>query len=164
MELKALLKQKRKAILDRWMDQILKTYPEDAARFMRQNPNRFSNPVGRTYIAETECLFDALVGEADVPTICSALDQINKIRAVQDFTASRAVAFIFFLKTAIRAELDSELSETRLTSDLLSLESKIDGVALMAFDSYMQCREKLFEIKCKDIRRRASLFGSANNE
>jgi len=164
MELKALLKQKRKAILDRWVDKILKTYPEDAARFMKQNPNRFSNPVGRTYIAESETLFDALIGESDFQTVAAALEQINKIRAVQDFSASRAVAYIFFLKTAIREELDDRLTEARLIGDLLSLESKIDGMALMAFDSYMQCREKLFEIKCKDIRRRASFFGATSDE
>jgi hypothetical protein len=162
MKLKVLLKQRRQAIIDRWLSLIIKTYPADAAKFMGRESNQFSNPVGHTFAREIETLFDALVGDAGTPAVNSSLDEINKIRAVQDHTASRAVAYIFFLKTAIREEID-EKSEGRIVEDLLSLESQIDGMALLAFDSYMRCREKLFEIKCDDIRRRASLFGIANN-
>jgi hypothetical protein len=164
MELETLLTQKKKAILNRWLDHILKTYPEDAARFMGQQPNRFANPVGQTYRAETEILFDALTGKTGAGAIKSSLEQINKIRAVQDFSPSRAVVFIFFLKTAIREELADDLVDAGLIQQLLSLESKIDGMALSAFDSYMQCREKLFEIKCSDIRRQASLFRGSRKE
>lgn len=164
MKIRSLLIQKRKAIHERWLSQILKTYPADAARFMSQNPNRFGNPVGHTYSREIEILFNALIDEVTTDEIDSALDEINKIRAVQDFNASQAVAYIFLLKTAVREELDAELSDTQVVKDLLSLESRIDGMALMAFDSFMRCREKLFEIKCKDIRRRASLFGGPDNK
>jgi hypothetical protein len=164
MELKTFLTQNRRAILSRWLDHILKTYPADAARFMRQNPNQFSNPVGHTYIAEIETLFDALLGEAAEDAVGDSLERINKIRAVQDFSASRAVSYIFLIKTAIREEITREEHDKRMTADLLALETKIDGMALTAFDSYMRCREKLFEIKCKDIRRRMSPFGGPDNE
>jgi hypothetical protein len=160
MELKTLLIQKRKAILDRWLAQILKTYPADAARFMGLQNDRFANPVGRIFQTETETIFDVLIGNAEAGAIDNSLEQINKIRAVQDFSASQAVAFIFFLKTAIREELASDLTEAGLIRQLLSLESQIDGLALNTFDSYMHCREKLFEVRCNDIRRQASLFGN----
>jgi hypothetical protein len=163
MKLKTLLTQKRKAILDRWLSMIIKTYPADAARFMKQANNQFGNPVGHTIANEIETLFDGLVGDADIKAIKSSLDLINKIRAVQEFTASRAVAYIFFLKTAIREEFSDQPVEGRNVDEMLSLESQIDGMALLAFDSYMQCREKLFEIKCNDIKRQARLFDGANN-
>jgi hypothetical protein len=164
MKLKTLLIENRKAILERWLTLILKTYPADAARFMKQNPNRFNNPVGHTYSEQISVLFDALVGEADSEAVKSSLEQINKIRAVQDFSASRAVAFIFFLKTAIRENLTDRLHDGHLAGELLNLESEIDGMALAAFDSFMQCREKLFEIKCRDIKRRASLFATPDKD
>jgi hypothetical protein len=164
MELKELLTQKRKAILERWLNQILKTYPSDAARFMGRQADRFANPVGQTFKSEIEKIFDVLIGRAEIEIIESALENINKIRAVQDFSAAQAVAFIFFLKTAIREELAGELNRNNLTTSLLSLESQIDGLALNTFDSYMKCREKLFEVKCNEIRRRAMIIGSSDSE
>jgi hypothetical protein len=164
MELKTLLAQKRKAILDRWLSKILKTYPADAVGFMSRNTNRFGNPVRYTLSHEIEILFNALVGDVQAGSVNAALEQINKIRAVQDFTPSQAVAYVFLLKTAIREELNGELNGNGVIEDMLSLESRIDGLALMAFDSYMRCREKLFEVKCNDIRRRASWVGVLDKE
>ena len=41
-----LLQSKRAAILARWNRLALEVYPEDAARFMRREKDRFQNPVG----------------------------------------------------------------------------------------------------------------------
>jgi len=164
MKINRLLKERRKEILDRWWSGILDTYPQDGARFLRTKKNRFSNPVGHTLSHEIEKLFDALIGEADMETVAAALREINNIRAVQDFTPSRAVAFVFFLKTAIRKELAEDLKRGDLSAELLSMESQIDGLALMAFDSYMSCRERLFTARCNDIRRQATLFAGDNKD
>ena len=94
----------------------------------------------------------------DAGSIESSLERINKIRAVQDFKPSQAVAFVFLLKTALREELGAELYQGGMTQQLLSLESQIDGLVLIAFDNYMRCREKLFEVRCNDIKRQASIF------
>jgi hypothetical protein len=153
MSLTKLLAQKREEILDAWLASILDTYPADSAAFMKRQPNRFANPVGYTLAQETGVLFDHLLGDGDTDLAASALERINKIRAVQDFSASEAVAFVFFLKGAVRNVLSRELADGRLTAELLALESKIDDMALMAFDGYMQCREKIFQIRCDSIRR-----------
>ncbi len=153
MNLSTLLANKRKDILDTWLSLILETYPADSAAFMKRQPNRFANPVGHTFAHETGVLFDHLLGDGDVNEVTAALERINKIRAVQDFSASEAVAFVFFLKSAVRKVLSRELADGRLTADLLAWESRIDETALLAFDSYMQCREKLFQIRCDSIRR-----------
>jgi hypothetical protein len=153
MSLSTLLANKRKDILDTWLSLILDTYPADSAAFMKRQPNRFANPVGHTFAHETGVLFDHLLGDGDIDAATAALERINKIRAVQDFSASEAVAFVFFLKSAVRKVLSHELADGQLTADLLALESRIDETALLAFDSYMQCREKLFQIRCDSIRR-----------
>lgn len=159
MGLKNFLTKNRKAIIDRWLARISNTYPADASKFLLNNTNRFSNPVGQTFAREIEIIFDGLIDKADAGAVGNSLEQIDKIRAVQDFTASQAVAYVFFLKTAIREELEAGQPDHDLDREMLSLESKIDGMALMAFDSYMRCREKLFEVRCNDIKRQASLFG-----
>ncbi len=154
---KTLLKKKKKAILDKWFSLIVKTYPADGTQFIATNKNHFANPVGSTISKEIENLLDALIEGADAAQFEKACMGINRIRAVQDFTASQAVAFIFFLKTAIREELSESLSDKKAFEELLSLESTIDAIALIAFDTYMQCREKLHEIKYAGIKRRAAV-------
>jgi hypothetical protein len=125
---------------------------------MKRQRNRFANPVGQTFAREAEHILDALITDCDPQDRAAAIERINKIRAVQDFSPSKAVAFIFFLKSAIRTVLNRDLAGGELTDQLLSLESEIDNMALQAFDNYMQCREKLFEIRCRDIRRQAQLY------
>jgi hypothetical protein len=143
--LKALLKDRRKAIIKRWFCMIVDTYPPGSREFLLQKNEKFANPVGSTLHKEINILYDELLSKTDLATISSSFENINKIRAVQDFTASQAVAYIFSLKIAIREVLADDL----LDNDILR--------QLISFDTYMQCREKLFEIKCSDIRRKSAL-------
>ena len=84
------------------------------------------------------------------------LDKIISIRAIQDLSPSKAVAFIFLLKTAIRKELQQEILEKGILEELLELESRIDGLALLCFDIYMKRREKLYEIRTNEAKTRVS--------
>jgi hypothetical protein len=86
----------------------------------------------------------------DTDRIATALDAIIRIRAVQDLTASQAVGFVFLLKP-ILLELQPERNPVLL--DVL-LNDRIDRLALMAFDKYMQCREQLADIRVNEGRRR----------
>ncbi|UCD82010.1 MAG: hypothetical protein JSW26_11455, partial [Desulfobacterales bacterium] len=63
-------------------------------------------------------------------------------------------AFVYSLKKVVRELLDQELSERRSVNELLAFESKIDQLGLMAFDIYMACREKIYQIKATEARNR----------
>ena len=78
------------------------------------------------------------------------LDGIVRIRAVQDFAPSQAVSFIFVLKGVVRGELKNELLENRFSEELAAFDSAVDVLALFAFDIYMKCREKIYELKAKE--------------
>ena len=133
---------------------ILETYPPDAAKFFKQEGNCFANPVGYTLLGEIEPLYRELLEGLDAEKISPFLDRIIRIRAIQDFSPSEAVAFVYFLKKVIREELASEIHENRLYEDLLKFDSRIDELALIAFDTYMQCREKIYEIRVDEVRNR----------
>ena len=89
-------------------------------------------------------------------SICSFLDRIISIRAIQEFPPSAAVAFIFLLKKAIRNTLEKEIVKGDISHKLLEYESRIDGLSLLCFDMYMKRREKIYEIKVNEIKNRAS--------
>jgi len=50
-------------------------------------------------------------------------------------------------------------NETEISEELLNFEQRIDKIALMAFDIYMECREKIYEIKIKEFKQRAGDYG-----
>ena len=143
--------------MKRWLDLIFDTYPADTRRFLRKQKDPFANPVGSTLSRELETLYKEFIGKADSDKMASALDGIVRIRAIQGFAASEAVAFIFLLKRIIREETGKEVREDRLASEeLLALESRLDDLALQAFDVYMTCKEKVFEIQAREARNHVS--------
>jgi hypothetical protein len=152
MVLEHLLPQKRAAILERWFQLILETYPADTSRFLKQQKDRFINPVGYTISQEIEALYDELLQEMNPDKLAACLDNIIRIRAVQDFPPSQTIAFIFLLKKAIREELASEIAENRVLEELSKFESKIDKLVLLALDIYMKCREKVYEIRVNEAK------------
>jgi hypothetical protein len=87
----------------------------------------------------------------DTDQLLGALDGIIRIRSVQDFTPSETVGFVFRLKDVIR-EVVGEVGEE---NDFGDLESRIDRVALLAFEKYTECREQLHRVRNREIESRA---------
>lgn len=158
MKLGNLLSKKRSVILKRWLDSILETYPADTQRFLKKRNDRFDNPVGYTLSEQTECLYAELIDERDIEPskVSPILDRIIRIRTVQDFSPSQAVAFILALKKVIREELKGGIRDNDLSDELLIFHEKIDEMALIAFDIYMKCREEIFEIRVNQAKNQIS--------
>lgn len=141
------LAKNKNAIVKDWFDLVAKTYAPDTAQFLKRNQDPFTNPVGGSLSKGLAGLFDQLLSDPDRETVRSYLDPIIRIRAVQDFTPSEATAFILALKQIIRDHLKKDLSDSHTANALLEFESKIDSLNLFAFDLYMTCREKLYELR-----------------
>ena len=147
-----ILTQKKTVIVRRWFDRVLETYPPDASRFMEKEKDRFANPVGATISSGLETIYKELLHEMNPETVSDALDGIIRIRSVQEFSPSQAIAFVFLLKRVIAEELESEFRDSRVFEELLSFDAKIDQLALIAFDTYMRCREKIFQIRVDEVK------------
>ena len=147
MALENLLLQNKTTILKRWFDLILETYPADAVTLMRKEQNQFKNPVGATFSREIATLFKQLCEGVQNGECRASLDAILKIRSVQDFSPSKAVGFVFQLKNAIEETLRSEIRREQNIEAWRALQSRIDALALQAFDLYMDCREKICQIR-----------------
>jgi len=153
--LATLLEQNREAVLGKWFDRIRGTYPEVTSEFLAKQKDQFRNPVGHAISQSIGPVFDQVVSAMDSDEILRALDGVIRIRSVQDFTPSEAVAFIFELKAVIREVMDAEIRGTERWNDWVELESRIDRVALLGFEKYTECREKLHEIRNNEIKSRA---------
>jgi len=156
MKLTDLLTRKKSRIVDGWLRVIYESYAAETAIFLKKDKDRFDNPVGASISQGIKGLYDALLVEMDTDRVLAFLDEIIKIRAIQNFSPSQALAFIFLLKNVIREELAKELRAEDLSGELLELESRIDGLALLGFDVYTKRREKLCEVRVNEIKNRVS--------
>ena len=147
--LKSILKQQKQVILQTWIDMFLSAYSNDAAKFMKRQKDKFQNPVGLTVSENTEILFDELIEGFDNEKTYSALDNILKIRAVQDFSPSQAVSFIYFLKEIIAEQIGDQLKQENLLLEFRDFDNRIDQLVLLTFYIYTKCRENLFTIRLK---------------
>ena len=147
MGLEEQLARKKDAIVNDWIERVSRTYAPDTAHFLKNVQDPIANPVGQSLRVGLPGLFEQLLVGPDKEAVKTYLDPIVRIRAVQDFTPSQATAFIFILKTVIRDHLKKELGDNGTARSLFAFESKIDSLSLYAFDIYMECREKIFDLK-----------------
>ena len=59
-------------------------------------------------------------------------------------------------RRSVEEEVASELQDREQWDDLLKFEEKIDKAALIAFDIYMECREKIYEITADHAKNQVS--------
>lgn len=147
MDLISRIRASRDRILDQWFTHTINTYPPETAKVLGKSGNRFDNPVGVATMDSLQQTLDLMFQPSfEAEDIGNALDSVIRIRAVQSFSASRAVGFVFFLKSIIRTELNGDTDP--------ALEDRIDRTALAAFDRFMKCREDIYLLKATEAKRR----------
>lgn len=154
MRLEDLLAQRKNEIIKDWFDQVVETYPADTAAFLKGREDSFANPVGSTIYKSLKLLYTELLKGIDRSVIPPILDPIIRIRAVQDFTPSKAVGFIFCLKKVVQNHLNEKIKHSTFENELRLFEEKIDELSLIAFDLYMVCREKIYQLKANEVKNR----------
>ena len=155
MRLESLLNRNKRTILEDWFHLLVETYPADSAQFLKREKDAFANPVGSSARAGLEAVFDELLGDMDSEALTDFLDPLIRIRAAQSFTPSRATGFIFLLKKSIRKIISKDISSLGLHDELHAFEMRIDELALLGFDIYMECREKIYQLKEKEVKNQA---------
>ena len=155
MDIEKRLLRSKKALLRKWFDLLAGAYPAEMSNMLKQQSSQFANPVGHTFKVALGEILDEFLGENSMEAMAPLLDKVIRIRAVQDFSPSSSLAFIFALKTLAREVLEAELASGEVHGvDLSDFDDKVDGLALFAFDVYMRCRENLFEARMTEVKNR----------
>ncbi len=179
MTLRELFAQRKSALCERWLDAILADYGEQTAALWRRERDRFANPIGHILSTELPRIVEVVSSDGDLAAASAALEAIIQIRSVQDLAPSRAVAFVYLLRDVVRSELAPKgsgsaasfvlapqgapsgggsaasfvLAEGALAAELAGLDRRIELLALLAFDVYVQCRERLFRLRLDELKR-----------
>lgn len=165
MKLEDFLAERRATVVNRWFQLLAAEYPPETAGFLQREKDRFANPVGYTIWQAITGLFEALLSEKeDTAKTASCLDDFLRIKAIQDFLPSQAVGGIFHLKKIVQDELAGEIQAAHISpEEILVFAGRVDRLALQAFDIYLACREKLYEIRVNEVKNRtARLLQKAN--
>jgi hypothetical protein len=154
MMMKSFIKINRNEILRRWREHVMSSYSSQGAAFMERERDRFANPVGASINDVTSHMLESLIEETDQSVYQEPLESFIKIRAVQEYTASQAVGFVFMLKNAIKETPGFEATFKEASEEQFTVLNRIDRMALDAFDCYAACREKLCDIAMNEFKRR----------
>ena len=141
----------RSAILENWRRLIFATYPGEAPKTLKRSKAPFMNPIGEIIRSGTEEVLEGFFGSADREALSSSLEGIVRMRAVQEFTPARAVSFVFGIKDAVR----EEAWKNEMPMPPGHEEMRVDDLALLAFELYVACREKVFDLRAKMMRDRS---------
>lgn len=142
-----LLSKRKESIIEKSFDLTISTYPENTQEFFKEKKKQFTNPVGYTVYQAIKNIIEDLVKNSPLESFVPSLEEIIRIRAVQDLTPSAAVGFIFLIKKAVYEELHKETD----SREVLGFFSQIDSLALVAFDIFMKYREKIYDLKAKEL-------------
>ncbi len=134
-----------------WFEAVIATYPAESASFFRDTKDQFSNPVGATLRRGVREIFEVVSGDSfDPDKAREALLPVVKLRAVQEFPPSVAIGFLFELPRIIARGMRRNDHETRRFLERVS--RNLEQAVLMAFDIYMDCKTKVFELKARQSR------------
>jgi hypothetical protein len=153
MELSRLLEKNRPAILKKWLVEIFDTYPADTSRFLKGQEDRFANPVGYTITANAGYILEGLIKGVDAGQLSACLEQIIRIRAVQDFTPSQAVSFMDSLKAVIASQVKMQIHKYNLWDEWAEFETRIDGLTQCAYELHTEMKQRIAIIRTREIDR-----------
>ena len=156
MEIREALAQKKKDILALWIERTLDTYTSPG--FFKKAVDPFANPVGSNISMGLTQLFEALIEGKGADAYIQPLDQVVRIRAVQEFTPGQAVAPLLELKWVIKQVFSANKSTQALLGGLDHLDCEIDRIALAAFDIYSECREQLYRNRVAELKSGRSIL------
>ena len=156
MTFESKLAERKAELAERWADLILQSYPKETQKVWGRQKDRFQNPVGAAIVDATRDLMGQMLDWKDADAICVSLDKLIRIRAVQDFSPSQAVSFVFLLKKLLRDEFFKPMNEAGTLEELLRFEAKVDNLAMMSFDIYCKSREQVYRLRVEEIKRAQS--------
>lgn len=153
MDALEILRQYRKQAVEQWTEAVFATYPLQTVGFLRTKTDPFANPVAHMTRQAAGAVYDAMIGEDVAPeAVKTAIERFVKLRAVQKFNPGQSMAVFYLLKPILRQLALPEMLQGGFLTEYLEAESRLDTLALLAFDIFCAARETLAEARIKEIR------------
>ena len=160
-----LLEERKDTIVERWVDAVLSAYPSDSAALFQAQRDPFANPLGHSVREGTKGVFQTILDGVDREDLRTHLDKIVRIRAVQQFTPSEALSFVFSLRSIVQDVIPEAETDARFRKGLADMNRTIDEVALAAFELYAARREEVSQLRINEVKRQVTwVMAKVNRE
>ncbi len=150
MNLSDALKNKEDKILSLWVERTLDSYISSG--FFKSSQDRFANPVGANIKEGLSRVYRLIRDKGEMQEFAEPLDQVIRIRAVQEFTPSQALAPILELKWVVKQIFSADKDCRELLQELDTFDCDVDRIALAAFDLYTECRDRLNRARIRELK------------
>ncbi len=145
------LLENQTVLVKQWIDRAMSVYHADSLNFLTTQKDRFANPLGYKVESAIEHLYKSIRGVVDDEKMLPYLEQLLKMRAVQDHSASAAVAFIFDIKRLLRDRCRSE-KYALADDDWWTFTCQVDELAMKTFELYSASRERLYLVRLQELK------------
>jgi hypothetical protein len=146
MQIEEQIVRHKDSILKKWQQAIIDTYPTGAGNYLLENKNKFTNPIGYTIEKSLPAILNAVIEGNLTGLAKESIDDIIRIRAVQEFEPAEALTFLYSLKAVII----SLLSDDAELSAFLQIESIFNEINNYGINTYVRFREKIYDIKANE--------------
>lgn len=148
-----IFRDKKKEVVKRWIEAVFGGYPLETVGFLRTIQDQFANPVAHMTREAGDVIYDAMIGEDVNPEeVRAALDRFIKFRAVQKFNPGENMAVFYLMKPILREVILPEMRSGNQLDLYLQAESRLDTLALLAFDMFVKARDAIAELRIKEIK------------
>jgi hypothetical protein len=154
MTIRSILGERRGAVLERWRELIRAADGRAGTSLPTRGSDPFHDPMGVALHKGTAAILEALLGDGEPEAARPGVDEIVRVRSVQELTPSQALGFVFLLRRA----LHEAAGDSGDAAEWRSLDSRIDAISLQAFEAYVACRERVFDIRVREAARANSVL------
>ncbi len=143
-----LIRENRRNVLERWKESVLAYFP---------GKMHAGTPIAQALSEVLGEVLDAF--ERSPETLHEALNKISRILAVQNFPPSRAMSLFFELKSILRDIAPGASDRKKISRKHWDeIQTDMERLTLEAFDSYMEHREKIYQLKVEESKRQTFMM------
>ena len=150
-----LIEQNKEKIHEIWLTRRLSIFSEQKRSLIMTEMDQFQNPIRHEIAEGLTGILAHFKNKGE--HFSSALDQITRVLAIQDFPPSRAMGLFYELKEIVR-EIAKKKGVSFGAKDWGEFNSRLEQMTRESFDSYVGHREKIYQIKVDESKNRAFML------
>jgi len=150
-----LIEKNKDKIHELWLTRRLSIFSEQKRSLIMKQMDQFQNPIRHEMAEGLTGILANFKNKGE--QFSSALDQITRVLAIQDFPPSSAMAMFYELKEIVR-EIAKKKGVSFGAKDWGEFNRRVEQMTLEAFDSYIGHRETIYQLKVDESKNRAFML------
>ncbi|MDY6820717.1 MAG: hypothetical protein SVN78_03725 [Deferribacterota bacterium] len=144
---------KKNKILDDWFNHLISHYDDNKLDYLEKERDPFLNPVKYIFKSALGSIFSYIFEDEELDLVSQDIEKLIKLLALNGPKASEVLGLFVFFKQHINALFMSSFSLEEKIDEYNEITNIFDNLLLKIFDMYVQCREKIYEIRVNEIKR-----------